>query len=116
MSRSREALRTRQLARIEALTDHERGIVVLAGLGTAVVVVVTEAALAVVAVRAIRRGWRQRQLGPARAVTAGLVPGAAWAAGLLGAQAAAGIWARRVVGSRLAAHAASPRPDPPAPS
>jgi len=116
MSRSLEARRARQLARIEALTDHERGIVVLAGLGNAVVVTVMEAALAVMAVRAVRRGWRHRQLGPARAAAAGLVPDAGWAVGLVGAEVAIQVWARRLVNRRLAAHAASPLPVPPAPS
>jgi hypothetical protein len=114
MNRSREAFRARLTSQIPRLDDYERGVVILVMAGYATVVTAVNASLTVVAARALWRGWRQRQLGPARAVRVGLVPGAAWAAGLLGAQAAAGVWARRVIDRRLAAHAASPRPDPPA--
>ena len=104
------------------MDDYERGVVALAGLGYAVVVIALDVSLAVVAARAIRRGWRQRQLGPARAVAGGLAPASGWAAGLIGAQvagAAAAVW---VVNRQLAGHAVAPRwpgprgvPDPPAP-
>jgi hypothetical protein len=90
MNRSREAFRARLTGQIQGLDDYERGVVILVMAGYATVVTAVNASLAVVAARALWRGWRQRQRGPARAATAGLVPGAAWAAGLLGAQAAAG--------------------------
>jgi anti-sigma factor RsiW len=121
----REEDRQRQAARIQAMDDYERGVVALAGLGYAVVVIALDVSLVVVAAGAIRRAWRQRQLGPARAVVAGLVPASGWAAGLIGAQvagAAAAVW---VVNRQLAAHVVPPGPpgapdppgvpDPPAP-
>jgi len=104
MNRLREDRRELQAAQIEGLGDDERGVVILAFLGYALDAVVTDAALAVVAARAIRRGWRQRQLGPARAVAAGLAPAWGWAAGLIAAQAAAGTGAMWVVDRQLAAH------------
>ena len=122
MNRWREARRELRAIQIEDLNDYQRGVVVLAGLGCGLVTFVTDAALVVVATRAIRRGWRQRQLGPARAVAGGLAPASGWAAGLIGAQvagAAAAVW---VVNRQLAGHAVAPRwpgprgvPDPPAP-
>jgi hypothetical protein len=93
-----------QAAQIEGLNDYDRGVVVLAMLGYALAGVVTDAALAVLVVRAIRRGWRQRQLGPARAMAAGLAPSWGWAVGLIGAQAAIGTGAMWVVNRQLAAH------------
>ena len=83
---------------------------VLAGLGYAVAVVVLNVSLAVIAARAIRRGWRQRQLGQARAMAAGLAPASGWAVGLIGAQVAAGASAVWLVNRQLAAHAVPPRP------
>jgi hypothetical protein len=107
MKRSREALRARLDANIQDLDDYERGVVILVMVGYALTVVVVDASLVVVAARAIRRGWRQRQLGSARATAAGLAPASGWAAGLVGAQVAAGVLARRLVDRRLAAHEAS---------
>ena len=104
MNRLREARRELQAVQIDDLNDYQRGVVVLAGLGCGLVTLVTDAALVVVATRAIRRGWRQRQLGPARAVAAGLAPAWGWAAGLIAAQAAAGTGAMWVVDRQLAAH------------
>ena len=116
MNRLREARRERQVAQIEGLNDYERGVVVAAGLGYALAAVVTDAALAVLAARAIRRGWRQRQLGPARAVAAGVAPAWGWAVGLIAAQAAAGTGAMWVVSRQLAGHPEpSGAPGPPAP-
>jgi hypothetical protein len=107
MRRSREALRARLDANIQDLDDYERGVVTLVMVGYALTVVVVDASLVVVAARAIRRGWRQRQLGSARGTAAGLAPASGWAAGLVGAQVAAGVLARRLVDRRLAAHEAS---------
>ena len=100
------------------MDDYERGVVALAGLGYAVVVIALDVSLAVVAAGAIRRAWRLRQLGAARAVAGGLAPASGWAAGLIGAQAAAGSLAMWMV-SRQLAHAAasgSPSADPVAPA
>jgi hypothetical protein len=116
MKRSREALRERQAAQIQALGDHERGVVALAGLGYAVAAVALDVSLAVVAAEAIRRAWRQRQLGPARAVAAGLAPASGWAAGLIGAQVAAAASAVWVVNRQLAAHTVAPPVSPRSPS
>jgi hypothetical protein len=114
MNRLREARRELAAVQIEDLNDYQRGVVVLAGLGCGLVTFVTDAALVVVATRAIRRGWRQRQLGPARAVAAGVAPAWGWAVGLIAAQAAAGNGAVWVVNRQLAAH---PEPSgPPGPS
>ena len=107
MKRSREALRARLDANIQDLDDYERGVVILVMVGYALTVVVVDASLVVVAACAIRRGWRQRQLGPARAIAAGLAPASGWSVGLAGAQVAAGVLARRLVDRRLAAHEAS---------
>jgi hypothetical protein len=109
MNPGREESRQRQLAQIQALDDYERGIIALAGLGYAVIVIALDVSLAVVAARAVRRAWRLRQLGPARAVTAGLVPASGWAVGLIGAQVAGAAVAVRLVNRELAAHAVSPR-------
>jgi hypothetical protein len=116
MNRSREAFRARLTGQIQDLDDYERGVVILIMAGYATAVTGVNASLAVVAARALWRGRRQRQPGPARAATAGLVPATGWVVGLVGAQAAAGVWARRVIDRRLAAHAAASRTDPPAPS
>ena len=120
MNRWREARRELRAIQIEDLNDNQRGVVVLAGLGCGLVTFVTDAALVVVATRAIRRGWRQRQLGPARAAAAGVAPAWGWAVGLIAAQAAAGNGAVWVVNRQLAAHPESPgspsgAPGPPAP-
>jgi hypothetical protein len=104
MNHSQETARDVQAAQIEGLNDYERGVVILAMLGYALAGLVTDAALAVVVARAIRRGWRQRQLGPRRAVAAGLAPSWGWAVGLIGAQAAAGTGAVWLVNRQLAAH------------
>jgi hypothetical protein len=109
MNRSQEIARHVQAAQIEGLNDYERGVVILAMLGYALAGVVTDAALALVVVRAIRRGWRQRQLGPRQAVAAGLAPSWGWAVGLIGAQAAAGTGAMWLVNRQLT-HAASGPP------
>jgi len=120
MNRLREARRELQAVQIDDLNDYQRGVVVLSGLGCGLVTLVTDAALVVVATRAIRRGWRQRQLGPARAAAAGVAPAWGWAVGLIAAQAAAGNGAVWVVNRQLAAHPEPPgspsgAPGPPAP-
>ena len=107
MKRSREALRARLDANIQDLDDYERGVVILVMVGYALAVLVVDAALVVVAASAIRRSWRQRQLGPTRATAAGLAPASGWAAGLVGAQVAAGVLARWLLDRRLAAYEAS---------
>src|SRR5215831_10207502 len=121
MRRLREMRRELRGVPIEDLTDYERGVMALAGLGYGLAAFVLNAALGVVVAGAVRRGWRQRQLGPARAVAAGVGPAWGWAAGLIAAQAAAGTGAVWLVNRQLAAHPelsgppsggrARPRPD-----
>jgi hypothetical protein len=87
------------MRRYEELTDQQRGLVVMALLGYAIVTTVVKAALAGAVARSVRRGWRARRLGPVRAAGAAVdrVLVAAVAANV--AHGAASKWAVRAVDS-----------------
>lgn len=75
MSKAARKERTaRWMRHYQALPDRQRGIIMLGLLASALTGVVSYLALYVALVRSARRSWRQRRLGPARAVRAGVDP------------------------------------------
>jgi hypothetical protein len=104
-STQRRERATRQFRQVQALPPQERGAVMVGLLANAVATVLLQTTLAVVLARAARRGWQQRQLGPARAARTALTPAVGWTAGAAAAHQVARSWAVLALDRRLNAHA-----------
>ena len=92
------------LDRWPALSDEERGTVMLILWAHSLVYLLVQAGTAAVLVRAARRGWRQRRLGPVRAARAAVTPALGWAAAANAAYHIGRIQGVHVLDSWLAAH------------